>query len=34
MDSMGEKIPEIKYSSDAAEVPWEEAVAGREKESL
>ncbi|HAH32081.1 MAG TPA: hypothetical protein DCL44_07190 [Elusimicrobia bacterium] len=26
MDSMGEKIPEIKYSSDAGEVPWEDAV--------
>jgi len=26
MDSMGEKIPEIKYSSDASEVPWENAV--------
>lgn len=26
MDSLGQKIPEIKYSSDANEVPWENAV--------
>ncbi len=26
MDSFGQKIPEIKYSSDANEVPWEGAV--------
>ena len=26
MDSLGQKIPEIKFSSDAAEIPWENAV--------
>jgi hypothetical protein len=26
MDSLFQTIPELKYSSDAAEVPWEDAV--------
>ncbi len=26
MDSLSAKIPEIKYSSDAAEIPWDNAV--------
>ena len=26
MDSLGQKIPEIKYSSEANEIPWENAV--------
>ncbi|MDD5209579.1 MAG: hypothetical protein PHV36_09340 [Elusimicrobiales bacterium] len=26
MDSLGQKIPEIKYSSDANEIPWDSAV--------
>jgi hypothetical protein len=26
MDSLEQKIPEIKFSSDAAEIPWENAV--------
>ncbi len=26
MDSLGQKIPEIKYSSDANEIPWADAV--------
>jgi len=26
MDSLGEKIPEIKYSSDTKEIPWDNAV--------
>ena len=26
MDSLSQKMPEIKYSSDASEVPWGEAV--------
>ncbi|OGR45390.1 MAG: hypothetical protein A2X35_03885 [Elusimicrobia bacterium GWA2_61_42] len=26
MDSFGQKVPEIKYSSDANEIPWEDAV--------
>ena len=26
MDSLGEKIPEIKFSSDAAEIPWADAA--------
>ena len=26
MDSFGQKIPEFKYSSDANEIPWENAV--------
>lgn len=26
MDSLGEKIPEFKFSSDAKEIPWENAV--------
>lgn len=26
MDSLAKKIPEIKFSSDAAEIPWDNAV--------
>lgn len=26
MDSLAGKIPEIKYSSDAGEIPWDNAV--------
>ena len=26
MDSLAAKIPEIKYSSEAGEIPWEKAV--------
>lgn len=26
MDSLGQKIPEIRYSADAAEIPWDSAV--------
>jgi len=26
MDSLGQKIPEIKFSSDANEIPWDKAV--------
>ena len=26
MDSLGQKIPELKCSSDANEIPWENAV--------
>ena len=26
MDSLGQKMPEFKYSSDANEIPWENAV--------
>ena len=26
MDSLAEKIPEIKFSSNAAEIPWDNAV--------
>ena len=26
MDSLGQKIPELKYSSDANEIPWDSAV--------
>jgi len=26
MDSLAGKIPEIKYSSEAGEIPWEKAV--------
>ena len=26
MDSLGQKIPEIRYSAEAAEIPWDNAV--------